>query len=64
MPTCPKCCNKLTKRKSDNAYHCRRHGWVRDIQKPHAVTLWDGRDVAITQSNWKPKLKVERIVNV
>lgn len=32
MPVCPKCQNKLIKRKSDRAYHCRRHGKVRDIE--------------------------------
>jgi len=34
MPVCPKCCNELVKRKSDNTYNCKRHGWVRDIATP------------------------------
>lgn len=43
MPTCPKCLNKLIKRKSDMAYHCARHGKVREIKTP-PLSYWDGTE--------------------
>lgn len=34
MPYCPKCLNKLSKRKSDNTYNCSKHGFVRKVMSP------------------------------
>ena len=56
MPHCPKCLNKLSKR-SDKAYHCRRHGWVRNVQPQHEATLWDGKDRDVSVSIYKPRIQ-------
>jgi ribosomal protein L37AE/L43A len=34
MPYCPKCVEKLSKRKSARAYYCKKHGFVRKIRTP------------------------------